>query len=170
MGRQHHRKHNNSKMVFGLFCKKKETPSLPENLRAAFAPLKVLNPKGESVQLGDVLAKDKPSIFWVMRRFSCPFCRAYAAKLRDSVYKKADEKGVQMVALGLEMAGLEAFQEGKFWPGELFIENKDLEVHKFLNLKRASILKLFDVKMFKEGSKPKRNSEATPRRATAWFW
>ena len=27
------------------------------------------------------------------------------------------------------------------------------QVHKFLNLKRASILKLFDVKMFKEGSK-----------------
>eukprot|EP00213_Chloropicon_mariensis_P006179 CAMPEP_0197472436 /NCGR_PEP_ID=MMETSP1309-20131121/3633_1 /TAXON_ID=464262 /ORGANISM="Genus nov. species nov., Strain RCC998" /LENGTH=195 /DNA_ID=CAMNT_0043010973 /DNA_START=89 /DNA_END=676 /DNA_ORIENTATION=- len=141
-------------MVFGgLFCKSKDPPKAPANLREAFAPLSVLTTKGETVKLGDVLAKDKPVLLWVMRRFSCPFCRAYAVKLRDNVQKQAEEKGMQMVALGLEMAGLEAFQEGKFWTGELFVENAKQEVHQFLNLKRASLLKLFDIQMFKEGSK-----------------
>ena len=100
-------------MVFGFF-KNKEAPKLPDNLRAAFAPLGVVNPKGESVKLGDVLAKDRPSVFWVMRRFACPFCRAYAAKLRDNVHKKAEEKGVQMVALGLEMVSGWFLESGSF--------------------------------------------------------
>mmetsp|Transcript_13761 Transcript_13761/g.38815 ORF Transcript_13761/g.38815 Transcript_13761/m.38815 type:complete len:113 (-) Transcript_13761:160-498(-) len=56
-----------------------------------------------------------------------------------------------MVALGLEMAGLESFQEGKFWPGGLYIENDKQEVHQLLNLKRASVWKLFDVGMMYKG-------------------
>eukprot|EP00212_Chloropicon_laureae_P008528 CAMPEP_0197493620 /NCGR_PEP_ID=MMETSP1311-20131121/23477_1 /TAXON_ID=464262 /ORGANISM="Genus nov. species nov., Strain RCC856" /LENGTH=196 /DNA_ID=CAMNT_0043038899 /DNA_START=102 /DNA_END=692 /DNA_ORIENTATION=+ len=142
-------------MVFGLFgkCKDNEEEKAPENLRAAFAPLGVLNPKGEAVKLGDVLAKDKPVLLWVMRRFSCPFCRAYAVKLRDHVGQKCAEKGVQMVGLGLEMAGIEAFVEGKFWGGDLLVENEKQEVHALLNLKRASILKMFDIGMLKEGMK-----------------
>merc|ERR1719305_53367 len=55
-----------------------------------------------------------------------------------------------MIGLGLEMAGLEPFQEGKFWPGDLLVENPDQEVHKLLNLKRASVLKMFDVGMLQK--------------------
>ena len=139
-------------MVFGLFSKKPEEKA-PENLRSAFAPLGVLNTKGEDVKLGSVLSNDKPVLLCVMRRFWCPLCRGYAVELRDKVQKKADEKGVQMVALGLEMIGLEDFQKGKFWPGDIVIENPQQEVHKLLNLKRASILKILDYGMLKKGSK-----------------
>lgn len=139
-------------MVFGLFSKKPEEKA-PENLRSAFAPLGVLNTKGEDVKLGSVLSNDKPVLLWVMRRFGCPLCRGYAVELRDKVQKKADEKGVQMVALGLEMIGLEDFQKEKFWPGDIVIENPQQEVHKLLNLKRASILKILDYGMLKKGSK-----------------
>ena len=74
------------------------------------------------------------------------------AQLRDEVGKKAQEKGVQMVGLGLEMVGLESFQEGKFWTGDLIVENPQQEVHKFLNLKRASVLKMFDIGMLRKGA------------------
>ena len=140
-------------MVFGfLKCKDPPAPVF-ENLREAFAPLSVLTTKGEPVKLGSAMAQDKPVLLWVMRRFSCPFCRGYAAQLRDNVQKKCEEKGVQMIGLGLEMAGLESFQEGKFWPGDLLVENPDQEVHKLLNLKRASVLKMFDVGMLRKGAK-----------------
>merc|ERR1711904_8464 len=137
-------------MVFGFFCKKEE--KAPENLREAFAPLGVVTTKGEDVKLGSVLSKDKPVLLWVMRRFSCPLCRGYAVQLRDEVGKKAQVKGVQMVGLGLEMVGLESFQEGKFWTGDLIVENPQQEVHKFLNLKRASVLKMFDIGMLRKGA------------------
>ena len=40
-------------MVFGgLFCKSKDPPKAPANLREAFAPLSVLTTKGETVKLG----------------------------------------------------------------------------------------------------------------------
>merc|ERR1711924_388363 len=77
----------------------------------------------------------------------------FSVQLRDKVQKKADEKGVQMVGLGLEMVGLEAFQEGKFWAGDLFVENAKQEVHQLLNIKRASILKMFDPGMLIKGHK-----------------
>ena len=51
-------------MVFGLFSKKPEEKA-PENLRSAFAPLGVLNTKGEDVKFGSVLSNDKPVLLWV---------------------------------------------------------------------------------------------------------
>ena len=54
------------------------------------------------------------------------------------------------------MIGLEDFQKGKFWPGDIVIENPQQEVHKLLNLKRASILKILDYGMLKKGSKLKK--------------
>merc|ERR1711959_106246 len=111
-------------MVFGLFCKKAKS-ALPENLRDAF---------------GAALSKDKPILVWVMRRFGCPLCRGIAVKLRDQVQPTLEAKGVQMIAVGLEMLGLEEFQKGKFWTGDLVVEKPEQELHKLLNTKKMGMM------------------------------
>lgn len=138
-------------MVFGLFCKS-PPKAAPSALYDAFKPLKVLNTKGETISFGDVLPKGKPTLVWLMRRFGCPLCRAYAVKL-DKIKPQLEAKGVHMVAVGLEQIGLEEFQEGKFWSSDLVIETPDQELHKLLNTKRASALSLLNINMFREGMK-----------------
>ncbi len=126
-------------MVFGLFCKKAKS-ALPENLRDAFAAVRVLNLRNEEVLFGDALSKDKPILVWVMRRFGCPLCRGIAVKLRDQVQPTLEAKGVQMIAVGLEMLGLEEFQKGKFWTGDLVVEKPEQELHKLLNTKKMGMM------------------------------
>merc|ERR1711939_984945 len=126
-------------MVFGLFCKKAKS-ALPENLRDAFAAVRVLNLRNEEVLFGDALSKDKPILVWVMRRFGCSLCRGIAVKLRDQVQPTLEAKGVQMIAVGLEMLGLEEFQKGKFWTGDLVVEKPEQELHKLLNTKKMGMM------------------------------
>jgi len=47
---------------------------------------------------------------------------------------------------------LKDFQEGKFWTGDLVIENPKQEVHKLLNTKKASVFGLFNISMMKQGA------------------
>ena len=63
----------------------------------------------------------QPAFVHLMRRFGCRLCRGSAMELSRALpHLKA--KGVRCIAVGLEQLGVDEFVEGKFWDGELYID------------------------------------------------
>lgn len=64
----------------------------------------------------------QPIVLVFLRRFGCQLCRSYAAKLSQELHPILQKNNVGFVAVGLERLGLEEFQAGKFFTGDLYID------------------------------------------------
>lgn len=68
------------------------------------------------------------------------FCRV-AAKELSLLAPQLTQANVRIIGIGLEKLGVEEFVEGKFFDGELYID-QDKKAFKSLNFKRLNILNL----------------------------
>ncbi|KAG8181467.1 hypothetical protein JTE90_017528 [Oedothorax gibbosus] len=91
----------------------------------------------EEVELKSLWA-DQDCVITFFRRWGCGFCRV-AAKDMSSIKPKLDEKNVRLVGIGVEELGLEEFQSGNFFNGDLFID-ADKKCYSDLGYKRYNIL------------------------------
>ncbi|XP_070207988.1 prostamide/prostaglandin F synthase-like [Littorina saxatilis] len=69
------------------------------------------------------------------------FCRLGAKELSE-LKPQLDAKGVRLIGIGLEDLGLEDFQQGHFFDGELYVDTKK-ETYKLLGFKRFNFLSIF---------------------------
>ncbi|KAI1890492.1 hypothetical protein AGOR_G00154260 [Albula goreensis] len=92
---------------------------------------------GESVELRS-LWQDQAVVLFFLRRFGCQICRWTAAeisKLKDDL----SENKVALVGVGPEETGLKEFQDGGFFKGELYIDEKK-QTYKDLGFKRYNAM------------------------------
>ncbi|CAK9233576.1 unnamed protein product [Sphagnum troendelagicum] len=82
--------------------------------------------------------QDQPVIVHVLRRFGCQLCRGAAVEM-GKIFPQLEASGVRIVGVGIEKLGLEEFQQGGFWKGELYIDNGK-KIHKALDIKSVGIL------------------------------
>ena len=64
----------------------------------------------------------QPIVLLFLRRFGCQLCRSYALKLSQELHPILKKNNVGFVGVGLEKLGLEEFQSGKFFSGDLYID------------------------------------------------
>lgn len=75
-------------------------------------------------------------------------CRTWAAEL-STLKPQLDAHGVGLVAVGLEELGIEEFVEGKFFKGDLYID-QNYTTYKALGYGRASLLSVPGLLVAKE--------------------
>jgi len=75
---------------------------------------------GEKVALESFWA-EQSCVLIFLRRFACPWCRVDALK-HSEILEKLEKNNVKMVAFGHEEVGLQDFLDGKFWKGEVYID------------------------------------------------
>lgn len=81
---------------------------------------------------------DQPVLIHVLRRFGCQLCRGGAVEM-GKIFPDLEAHGVRIIGIGIEKVGLEDFQKGGFWKGELYIDNGK-KIHKALNIQKVGIL------------------------------
>lgn len=94
---------------------------------------------GESVELQS-LWRDQAVVIFFLRRFGCQVCRWTAvevSKLKEDLRRN----NVALVGVGPEEIGLKEFQDGGFFKGELYIDDKK-QSYKDLGFKRYSAISL----------------------------
>ena len=64
----------------------------------------------------------QPIVLIFLRRFGCQLCRSYALKLSEELHPILKKNHIGFVGVGLERFGLEEFQQGKFFSGDLYID------------------------------------------------
>ncbi|CAF1557245.1 unnamed protein product [Rotaria sp. Silwood1] len=64
----------------------------------------------------------QPIVLIFFRRFGCQLCRSYALKLTNELYPILKKNHIGFIGIGLERFGLEEFQAGKFFSGDLYID------------------------------------------------
>jgi len=72
-----------------------------------------------------------------LRRWGWQMCRAWALDL-SSIKAKLDGQDVALVAVGLEELGVKTFVDGKYFDGELYID-QNLATYKSLGMKRIGM-------------------------------
>lgn len=81
---------------------------------------------------------EQPVVIHVLRRFGCQLCRGGAVEM-SKIIPQLEAHGVRVVGIGIEKGGLEDFQKGGFWKGELYIDNGK-KIHKALNIQKVGVL------------------------------
>ncbi|BBN18926.1 prostamide/prostaglandin F2alpha synthase [Marchantia polymorpha subsp. ruderalis] len=82
--------------------------------------------------------QDQGVVVHFLRRFGCRLCRGYAQELYQIV-PTLEASGWRVVAIGIEKLGLEDFQAGGWWNGELYIDNGKSAL-KALDVKQVGII------------------------------
>ena len=75
----------------------------------------------------------QPLVLIFLRRFGCQLCRSYALKLSAELHPILKKNNVGFVGVGLERLGVEEFQSGHYFSGELFID-QGKKAYQLLNL------------------------------------
>ncbi|XP_073513913.1 prostamide/prostaglandin F synthase-like [Phyllobates terribilis] len=94
---------------------------------------------GETVELQS-LWRDHTSVLFFLRRFVCQVCRWMAkevSKLQDSF----GANQIRLIGIGPESLGLEEFVDGKFFTGELYLDESK-QSYKELGFKRYNALSI----------------------------
>ena len=68
------------------------------------------------------LYASQPVVLIFLRRFGCQLCRSYAVKLSEELHPILKKNNVGFAAVGLERLGLEEFQQGNFFSGDLYVD------------------------------------------------
>lgn len=96
-----------------------------------------------------------------LRRFGCQLCRGHALEL-EQIVPTLEANGFRVVAIGVEKLGVEDFQAGNFWKGELYIDNgkKALQA---LDVKQVSVFTaLKDIAMNRDVSSAFKKTKKVP--------
>jgi prostamide/prostaglandin F2alpha synthase len=64
----------------------------------------------------------QPIVLIFLRRFGCQLCRSYALKLSNELQPILKKNNIGLVGIGLERLGLEEFQSGNYFSGDLYID------------------------------------------------
>ncbi|XP_077106554.1 prostamide/prostaglandin F synthase [Ranitomeya variabilis] len=94
---------------------------------------------GETVELQS-LWRDHTTVLFFLRRFGCQVCRWTAkevSKLQDSF----SANQVRLIGIGPESLGLKEFVDGKFFTGELYLDESK-QSYKELGFKRYNALSI----------------------------
>ena len=75
----------------------------------------------------------QPIVLLFLRRFGCQLCRSYALKLSQELHPILKKNNVGFVGVGLEKLGLDEFQSGNFFSGDLYID-EGKKAYKLLDL------------------------------------
>ncbi|KAM3181441.1 hypothetical protein ACTXT7_014381 [Hymenolepis weldensis] len=67
--------------------------------------------------------EESPCIIALLRRFGCPFCRLETLEL-SRMKQPLQNKSVRLIAIGHDKDGLEDFKNGKFFDGELYLDEE----------------------------------------------
>ncbi|KAG5836071.1 prostamide/prostaglandin F synthase [Anguilla rostrata] len=94
---------------------------------------------GESVELRS-LWRDQAVVIFFLRRFGCQVCRWTAVEV-SKLKEDLRANNVALVGVGPEEIGLKEFQDGCFFKGELYIDDKK-QSYKDLGFKRYSAISL----------------------------
>ncbi|KAJ8400728.1 hypothetical protein AAFF_G00394970 [Aldrovandia affinis] len=94
---------------------------------------------GESVEMRS-LWRDQAVVLFFLRRFGCQVCRWTAAEI-SKLKEDLSANCVALVGVGPEEMGLKEFQDGGFFKGELYIDEKK-QTYKDLGFKRYNALTL----------------------------
>merc|ERR1711973_91235 len=86
------------------------------------------------------LCKDKPTVFYFIRRFGCSLCRWGAKDIARIIPIVSDRANV--VAVAPEFLGHEEFTEGKYWPQDIYIDEKK-ECYKQIGFTRYNNFTVF---------------------------
>ncbi|XP_062842668.1 prostamide/prostaglandin F synthase [Trichomycterus rosablanca] len=102
---------------------------------------------GEQVELSS-LWKDQMTVFFFLRRFGCQICRWAAVEL-SKLERDLKANGVALVGIGPEETGVKEFQEGGFFKGDIYIDEKK-QCYKDLGFKRYNALNVIPAAMGKK--------------------
>jgi prostamide/prostaglandin F2alpha synthase len=64
----------------------------------------------------------QPIVLIFLRRFGCQLCRSYALKLSNELHPILKKNQIGFIGIGLERLGLEEFQNGNYFSGDLYID------------------------------------------------
>lgn len=92
---------------------------------------------GESVELQS-LWRDHTVVLFFLRRFGCQVCRWTASEI-SKLEPDLKASGARLVGIGPEETGLKEFQEGEFFRGDIYIDEKK-KSYKDLGFKRYTAL------------------------------
>nr|CUU00395.1 hypothetical transcript [Hymenolepis microstoma] len=85
--------------------------------------------------------ESSPCIIALLRRFGCPFCRLETLEL-SRMKQTLQSKGVRLIAIGHDKDGLEDFKAGKFFDGELYMD-ETRDTYNSLELGRVGMVSGF---------------------------
>ncbi|XP_058848921.1 prostamide/prostaglandin F synthase [Acipenser ruthenus] len=94
---------------------------------------------GVSVELQS-LWQDRSVVLFFLRRFGCQVCRWTATEV-SKLKEDLSENGVALVGVGPEEAGLQEFQEGGYFKGDLYIDELK-QCYRDLGFRRYNALSL----------------------------
>ncbi|XP_040182383.1 prostamide/prostaglandin F synthase [Rana temporaria] len=94
---------------------------------------------GETVEL-QTLWKDNTSVLFFLRRFGCQICR-WIAKDVSQLKESFDANQIRLIGIGPETLGLQEFLDGKYFTGELFLDESK-QSYKELGFKRYNALSI----------------------------
>jgi len=64
----------------------------------------------------------QPIVLIFLRRFGCQLCRSYALKLSNELHPILKKNNIGFIGVGLERLGLEEFQQGNYFSGDLYVD------------------------------------------------
>ncbi|KAK3512808.1 hypothetical protein QTP70_025347 [Hemibagrus guttatus] len=102
---------------------------------------------GEHVELGS-LWRDQTVVMFFLRRFGCQICRWTAVEV-SKLEKDLRANGVALVGIGPEETGLQEFQDGGFFKGEIYIDEKK-QCYKDLGFKRYNAINVLPAALGKK--------------------
>ncbi|XP_066526623.1 prostamide/prostaglandin F synthase isoform X1 [Hoplias malabaricus] len=101
----------------------------------------------ESVELGSLWQNQTVVIFF-LRRFGCQVCRWTAAEV-SKLETDLKTNGIALIGVGPEETGLNEFVEGRFFKGDIYIDEKK-QCYKDLGFKRYNAINVLPAAMGKK--------------------
>lgn len=92
---------------------------------------------GETIELQS-LWRDSATVLFFLRRFGCQICR-WTAKEVSKLQESFSENQIRLIGIGPESAGLQEFVDGKYFTGELYLDESK-QSYKELGFKRYNAL------------------------------
>lgn len=92
---------------------------------------------GEAVELQS-LWRDNATVLFFLRRFGCQICR-WTAKEVSKLQESFSANQIRLIGIGPESAGLQEFVDGKYFTGELYLDESK-QSYKELGFKRYNAL------------------------------